>query len=197
MLEGMTSVMGRIEEIRAHFKRAAPSGIVHIAPHVASGELTSGPTGVSPFFPSYLLDPVKTKTKGSVESVSAYDDFINGAAQKWGVDPALVKGVIQAESGYRAGATSHAGARGLMQLMPSTAVSLGVTDPYDPEQNIYAGTRYLKGQLERFGGDVEKALAAYNAGPAAVTRYDGVPPYQETQNYVQRVLSYRDEYAGE
>ena len=83
-----------------------------------------------------------------------------------------------------------------MRLMPSTSASLGVSDPYDPEQNIYAGTRYLKGQLERFGGDVEKALAAYNAGPAAVTKYDGVPPYQETQSYVQRVLSYQRRVRG-
>ena len=197
MLEGLTSVMGRIEEIKAHFKHAAASGVVHVAPHLESGELTSRPNSVKPFFPSYLVEPVKDKVKGSVETVSAYDDIISGAAQKWGVDPALVKAVIQAESGFRTDATSPAGARGLMQLMPSTAASLGVSDPYDPEQNIYAGTRYLKGQLDRFGGDVEKALAAYNAGPAAVIRYDGVPPYQETQNYVQRVLAYQDEYAGE
>ena len=129
MLEGVTSVIGRIEEIRAHFRHAAPSGIVHVAPHIESGDLTERPSGVKPFFPSYLVEPIKTKTKGSVESVSAYDDFINGAAQKWGVDPALVKAVIRAESGFRADATSQAGAQG---LNAAHAVNVGVVGSVRP-----------------------------------------------------------------
>ena len=92
-----------------------------------------------------------------------------------------------AESGYRADAVSPAGALGLMQLMPGTARSLGVTDPLDPLQNVLGGAEYLRQQLERFGS-VEKALAAYNAGPGAVERYDGVPPYAETRNYIARIV---------
>jgi soluble lytic murein transglycosylase-like protein len=109
-------------------------------------------------------------------------------AATWQVDPSLVKAIIANESGFNANATSKVGAQGLMQLMPSTAQSLGVRDSYDPSQNVAGGTRYLKGLLDRFNGDVRLAVAAYNAGPGAVEKYGDVPPYSETQNYVQNVL---------
>jgi soluble lytic murein transglycosylase-like protein len=131
------------------------------------------------------------------QAVSAYDAIISEAAAKYNIDPALLKAVIHAESGFKPNAVSPAGAQGLMQLMPSTAAALGVTDPFDPEQNIYAGARYLRAQLDRFGGDVALALAAYNAGPGAVARYGGVPPYKETQRYVQRVLELRNAYLNQ
>jgi hypothetical protein len=118
--------------------------------------------------------------------------LIETVASRHGVDPALVHAVIQAESNYRPRARSEVGARGLMQVMPSTARALGVTSAgalFDPRQNVEAGVKYLKSLLERFGGDVPAALAAYNAGPGAVSRYDGIPPYPETQNYVRKVLS--------
>ena len=119
---------------------------------------------------------------------------IDAAAARNGVDPALLRGLIRQESNFNAGATSPAGAMGLTQLMPATAAGLGVTNPSDPAQNIEGGAKYLKQQLDRFGGDVAKALAAYNAGPGAVQKYNGVPPYAETQNYVKNVTAYANEY---
>ncbi|MET0601483.1 MAG: lytic transglycosylase domain-containing protein [Baekduia sp.] len=124
-----------------------------------------------------------------------YDAQITAAATKYGIDPALLKGLIRQESNFNAAARSGAGAQGLTQLMPGTASGLGV-DPSDPAQAIEGGAKYLKQQLDRFGGDVSKALAAYNAGPGAVAKYGGVPPYAETQNYVQKVLGYAAEYGA-
>jgi soluble lytic murein transglycosylase-like protein len=123
-----------------------------------------------------------------------YKEMIDAAAAKYGLDPALLRGLIKAESNFNPNAGSPAGAQGLCQLMPGTAASLGCTNVHDPAQNIDAGARYLKQQLDAFGGDVTKALAAYNAGPGAVKRYGGVPPYAETQAYVRRVQQYADEY---
>jgi len=116
-----------------------------------------------------------------------YNAAIRTAAAKYGVDPRLVSAVAEAESGFNQESVSHAGAVGVMQLMPDTAAQMGV-NPYDAEQNIDGGTRYLSQMLETFGGDVRKAVAAYNAGPQAVKKYGGVPPYSETQAYVNTVL---------
>ncbi|MEA2478323.1 MAG: hypothetical protein QOJ07_245 [Thermoleophilaceae bacterium] len=127
-------------------------------------------------------------------AATPYAAEIDGAASKYGVDPALLRGLIRQESNFNPKAGSPAGAQGLCQLMPGTARALGCTNTWDPAQNIDAGARYLKQQLDRFGGDVPKALAAYNAGPGAVQRYGGVPPYAETQNYVRRVQAYAEEY---
>ena len=110
--------------------------------------------------------------------------------------PALVKAVIAAESNFDPEAVSRKGAQGLMQLMPVTGSGLGLEDPFQPGDNVRAGTRYLRSMLDRYG-DVERAVAAYNAGPAAVDRYGGVPPYPETQAYVRRVLTYYRQYHGE
>jgi soluble lytic murein transglycosylase-like protein len=122
------------------------------------------------------------------------DSLVQQNASTWQVDPSLIKAVIANESGFNAGATSKVGAQGLMQLMPETAASLGVRDPYDPVQNVAGGTRYLRSLLDRFGGDSKLAVAAYNAGPEAVEKYGGIPPYAETQNYVQNVLASADRY---
>ena len=125
-----------------------------------------------------------------------YGAEIDAAATRYGVDPALLKGLIRQESGFDPTARSAAGATGLTQLMPATAAGLGVTDPTNPQQAIDGGARYLRQQLDRFGGDPAKALAAYNAGPGAVQRFGGVPPYAETQTYVQKVLGFAAQYRG-
>lgn len=128
------------------------------------------------------------------DNAKQYIGFVNSAAQKYGVDPALVAAIIQQESGWNPNAESSAGAQGMMQLMPGTAAGLGVTNSFDPEQNINGGTQYIKQQLDRFGGNIDKAIAAYNAGPGAVEQYGGVPPYKETQNYVKNVKDYYEKY---
>ena len=116
---------------------------------------------------------------------------IRRAAQKYGLPANLIQAVIQAESDFRVGAISPAGAQGLMQLMPETAKELGVDSPLDIDQNIDGGSRYLRRMLDLFEGDVEHALAAYNAGPGAVRRFKGVPPYRETRRYIQKVLDFK------
>lgn len=116
-----------------------------------------------------------------------YGSLADRIAQEHGVDTLLVRAVMQQESGGNARAVSPAGAQGLMQLMPPTAAQLGVQDPFDPEQNIRGGVRFLKWLLDKYGGDETMALAAYNAGPVAVDRYGGVPPFEETQRYVRSV----------
>ena len=174
----------------------------------ASSAASTGTTGSSGFAAqlasvtgtpaaSATTDPTAAAgTTGATAGTGAstpYAAEIDAAATKYNVDPALLRGLIRQESNFNANATSPAGARGLTQLMPGTAAALGV-DPSVPAQAIEGGAKYLRQQLDRFGNDPAKALAAYNAGPGAVQRYGGVPPYAETQNYVRKVMGYAAEY---
>ena len=120
--------------------------------------------------------------------------LIEESCAKYGVDPALLAGLIEQESHFDPTVGSAAGAQGLTELMPETAASLGVTDPHDPAQSIDAGARLLSEKLAEFGGNTELALAAYNAGSGAVHQYNGIPPYSETQAYVPRVLGFAEEF---
>lgn len=125
-----------------------------------------------------------------------YDGLIQLTAMEHDLPPALLKAVIAAESNFRPAAVSRKGAQGLMQLMPDTARDLGVDDPFHPTDNVRAGARYLRALVDRYDS-LDHALAAYNAGPSAVDRYGGVPPFPETRDYVERVLNYYRAYYGD
>jgi soluble lytic murein transglycosylase-like protein len=141
--------------------------------------------------PGQQTSSIKVSAAGGTTSggTTDFEAEINAAASSNGIDPALLKGLVSQESGFDPNAHSPAGAVGLTQLMPGTAAALGVTNPLDPAQSLQGGARYLRQQLDRFGGDESLALAAYNAGPGAVARYGGVPPYAETQGYVKNVMA--------
>lgn len=161
-------------------------GIVHF---------TDAPTDKR--FKIFLRDLRKDKqlrTRFLLANPAQYEQLINTCAVKYGVNPSLVKAVIHAESGYNPNAVSRAGASGLMQLMPGTAKQLKVTDRFDPNQNVDGGVRYLKFLLDTFKGDVPLALAAYNAGLSKVAKHGGIPPYEETRNYVNKVMSHMKNY---
>jgi soluble lytic murein transglycosylase-like protein len=125
----------------------------------------------------------------AVEPRHAYDELIADAAEKYHLDPNMIKAVMQAESAFNAMAVSPVGALGLMQLMPDVAAELGAEDPMDPQQNIMAGSRYLRQLLDAHRGNVRLALASYNAGPGNVAKYRAIPPFKETQNYVKKVTA--------
>ncbi len=127
---------------------------------------------------------------------AAVQAIMTDAALAFNLDKALVRAIIQTESAFKVHATSPKGARGLMQLMPETAARYGVRDIFNPEQNIWGGTRYMRDLLVKFNHEVPLALAAYNAGEGAVARYGGIPPYPETRDYVKKVMALHRQYGG-
>ena len=130
----------------------------------------------------------------STESPSRFDEIILSASGRYGVDPALVRAVVKVESDFKEMARSHKGAQGLMQLMPETARLHDVSNVYNPEENVDGGVRHLRLLLDRYQGDLQLVLAAYNAGVQAVEKYGGIPPYSETKEYIRRVLGYHQRY---
>jgi soluble lytic murein transglycosylase-like protein len=195
----VTAINARVEEIQSMIGalRAGPASDGAFADALQSAT-PSGPQGSAPGTPAANPTAAADATlatgaaAGSLNTPFAGE--IQAAAQKHGIDPALLTGLVRQESNFNPNARSPAGATGLTQLMPGTAASLGVTDSTDPAQALDGGAMYLKQQLEAFGGDERKALAAYNAGPGAVQKFGGIPPYAETQEYVKKVLAYAQEY---
>lgn len=137
---------------------------------------------------------IRSKDKKPSQYIKEYEGIIKQATRRFNVDPSLIKAVIKAESNFDHKAVSRKGAQGLMQLMPTTADAMEVSNPFNPEENIYGGTRYLSLLLKRFKQNKTLAIAAYNAGPEAVETYSGVPPFPETESFVAKVLDYHKQY---
>lgn len=186
-IEGLSSVIHRIDELNQRFGLAtSPYNRVAEKP-AAVEKLESSQQGDFAQELNKAVQAVEGEKAASVELPGDTNSMIAAAARKYNVDPRLVAAVAQTESNGNQEAVSSAGAVGVMQLMPETAADLGV-NPYDKQQNIEGGAKYLRQMMDTFGGDVRKAVSAYNAGPQAVRDYGDVPPYRETQSYVNKVL---------
>jgi soluble lytic murein transglycosylase-like protein len=189
----IAAVTARVAELQSLMGATLPppAGATGFAGQLASASAAaSAPAVATPA----TLSALPAAGPSQLPAGTPFGDQIAAAAQRNGLDPSLLAALIKQESGFNPNAASPAGARGLTQLMPGTAAGLGVGNPSDPAQAIEGGARYLKEQLDRFGGDEARALAAYNAGPGAVQRFGGVPPYAETQNYVRNVQAFAAQF---
>lgn len=183
----MREIQARLDGVLGRKDTPPPPAPTPPLPAEMPGGLSGSIGGPGGFKPMNPLGP------GMHRTVSPAPEHLKGlieqSANAAGVDPHLFESLVAAESSFNPGSTSKAGAMGLSQLMPGTARALGVRDPFDPEQNLRAGAKYLAQMMSRFGGDPKLALAAYNAGPGAVERHGGIPPYRETRAYVERVMN--------
>ncbi len=173
----------------------APTALADIYRYIDENgvmHFTNAPTSSNNEFKLFIRE--RGKSAPSWYQSEKYDDLITEASERFGVSFPLLKAIIKAESDFNALAVSKKGAMGLMQIMPQNFKLLGLKDPFDPTQNINAGARYFKQLFERFNGKLALSLAAYNAGPTAVDRYKTIPPYEETEEYVKRVLKYYYSY---
>lgn len=197
----------RVAELRSMIQavETGPTGKGSFAAALGEASALGGPGATPALGEATPLTTAPATTTTAVPATSStgpgngavpYQSLIEEACAKYGVDPALLAGLIEQESHFDPSVGSPAGAQGLTELMPETAAALGVTDPHDPAQSIEAGARLLSEKLAEFGGNTELALAAYNAGSGAVQQYNGIPPYPETQEYVKKVLGYAAGYAN-
>ena len=182
---GPNGIQQRMEEIRQRMDEKLGRSPVSETPSQIPTDL-KGEIGGKFDFDN--IKPYNPFAQGTTLAPGQLPGLIQKAATEAGIDPALFDALIATESAYDPNARSRAGALGLSQLMPATAQALGISNPLDPTQNLKGGATYLSQLLQRFGGDQRLALAAYNAGPGAVEKFGGIPPYRETQNYVERVL---------
>ena len=212
MLDRIQQIQTRIQEIRSLLGLEAPpnrafGSALEQALTAETGASAEVPPGAGAFeLPSLASEPAvaiyrrpagpRVMSANARQAAEELRPLIETAAAKHDLDPDLLSAVIRAESGYRTNAVSPAGAMGLMQLMPGTARGLGVSDPFNAGQSIEGGARYLRSQITRFGS-VEEGLAAYNAGPGAVGRYGGIPPFAETRSYVGRVLEFYQQHRAD
>ncbi|MGE7622553.1 lytic transglycosylase domain-containing protein [Viridibacillus sp. NPDC096237] len=203
-LLGLTnSVAGSNSSNATDYASLLGSGLMGASTTSSNNELASlYYNGTSPIYKptsvannTYSMTPLNPVLTGytpgptSVTSNTQYDTIIKKASETYGIPEKMIKAVIKQESNFNNSVVSHAGAAGLMQLMPGTAKFLGVSNVFDPEQNIMGGTKYLKQMYDKFGGNMNLMLAAYNAGPGNVSKYNGVPPFKETTNYVNKIMN--------
>ena len=189
---GFSAMEQRMQQLQTMIQRLEKTRQAPPLPTMPN-DVAQGVEEVPPFR-SFLMgaepppkaEPLNDKTRHRKASIQP---IVQKYAQAFGIDPKLINAVIHQESAFNPNAVSRVGARGLMQLMPSTAKWLGVNNAFDPEQNVAAGTRYLAGLMKKYRGNIPLALAAYNAGSGAVDKHNGIPPYKETQQYVQRILA--------
>ncbi len=188
------AVLARVSQLQQMIGAASPQPPAAPATTFASQLANATTATTMAAAPASTTAGLATTGASELPADTPFGAEITAAAKKHGLDPALLAGLVKQESGFNPTAGSPAGARGLTQLMPGTAAGLGVTNVLDPLQSLDGGAKYLRQQLDAFGGDVTRALAAYNAGPGAVQRYGGVPPYAETQNYVRIVQANAAQY---
>jgi soluble lytic murein transglycosylase-like protein len=191
---GELAVSERVRQLQAMIEQTRQAAAPAVSASATPTTSTSAPAGFAAALQAASGTAAPTAANQGIASNSGsssgeYDSLIEQAAARHGLDPAVLHGLIQQESGFDPSARSSAGAVGLTQLMPGTASSMGVANPLDPAESIEGGARYLSQLLGEFSGNTTDALAAYNAGPGAVKQYGGVPPYAETQSYVSKVLA--------